>query len=128
MAESKQDPASRGSCKRKIKMTSCAKRVCAVRLCREHGLVGRQDAVIGRRRSSDGGALELDIELKNKELRRGIDERNSRGQSGLEASPSLQNNQMNRSPFIEESNSSPVYAGWDETLRQFVVTNKFAFK
>ncbi len=90
--------------------------------------VGRQDAVIGRRRSSDGGALELDIELKNKELRRGIDERNSRGQSGLEASPSLQNNQMNRSPFIEESNSSPVYAGWDETLRQFVVTNKFAFK
>ena len=33
--------------------------------------------------------------------------------------------ELNRSPFIEESNSSPIYAGWDDTLRQFVVTNKF---
>ena len=41
---------------------------------------------------------------------------------------SLQSNLMSRSPFIEESNSSPVYAGWDDTLRQFVVTNKFTLK
>nr|YP_010732065.1 hypothetical chloroplast RF1 [Massjukichlorella minus]WDY12979.1 hypothetical chloroplast RF1 [Massjukichlorella minus] len=29
------------------------------------------------------------------------------------------------SPFIEESNSSPTYAGWDDTLRRFVITNRF---
>ena len=32
---------------------------------------------------------------------------------------------LNKSPFIEESDSSPFYAGWDDTLRRFVVTNKF---
>ena len=31
-------------------------------------------------------------------------------------------------PFIEESNSSPTYAGWDPTLRRFVVTNRFVLK
>jgi hypothetical protein len=36
--------------------------------------------------------------------------------------------ELSISPFIEESNSSPIYAGWDDTLRQFVVTNKFNFK
>ena len=30
-----------------------------------------------------------------------------------------------RLPFIEESDISPFYAGWDETLRRFVITNKF---
>ena len=30
--------------------------------------------------------------------------------------------------FIEESNSSPTYAGWDPTLRRFVVTNRFVVK
>ena len=29
------------------------------------------------------------------------------------------------SPFIEESNSAPVYAGWDDRARRFVVTNRF---
>lgn len=31
-------------------------------------------------------------------------------------------------PFVEESSSSPTYAGWDPTLRRFVVTNRFAVK
>ena len=31
----------------------------------------------------------------------------------------------NISPFIEESNSSPVYAGWDDKARRFVITNRF---
>ena len=31
------------------------------------------------------------------------------------------------SPFMEESNSAPIYAGWDEKTRQFVITNKFSF-
>lgn len=35
------------------------------------------------------------------------------------------NYDFHNSPFIEESDSSPFYAGWDETLRRFVVTNKF---
>ena len=34
-------------------------------------------------------------------------------------------NYNNNYPFIEESDSSPFYAGWDDTLRRFVVTNKF---
>ena len=29
------------------------------------------------------------------------------------------------SPFMEESDISPLYAGWDLTLRRFVITNKF---
>lgn len=29
-------------------------------------------------------------------------------------------------PFIEESDSSPFYAGWDDTLRRFVITNNFS--
>lgn len=32
---------------------------------------------------------------------------------------------MFNTPFIEESDSSPFYAGWDETLRRFVITNNF---
>lgn len=28
-------------------------------------------------------------------------------------------------PFLQEQNSSPLYGGWDEKLRQFVITNKF---
>ena len=32
------------------------------------------------------------------------------------------------SPFIEESNSSPIYAGWDDVLRRFVITNNFTVK
>lgn len=35
---------------------------------------------------------------------------------------------LDSTPFIEESNSSPVYAGWDPTLRRFVVTNRFLIK
>lgn len=31
-------------------------------------------------------------------------------------------------PFLEESNSSPTYAGWDPVLRRFVVTNRFVIK
>lgn len=31
------------------------------------------------------------------------------------------------SPFIEESNSAPIYAGWDEKARRFVITNRFNF-
>ena len=31
----------------------------------------------------------------------------------------------NNSPFIEESDTSPFYAGWDDTSRRFVITNKF---
>ena len=31
------------------------------------------------------------------------------------------------SPFIEESNSTPIYAGWDEKARRFVITNRFNF-
>ena len=31
----------------------------------------------------------------------------------------------NISPFIEESNSAPIYAGWDEKARRFVITNRF---
>ena len=38
------------------------------------------------------------------------------------------NYSFNNSPFIEESDSSPFYAGWDDTLRRFVVTNKFFFE
>ena len=30
-------------------------------------------------------------------------------------------------PFIEESNSAPIYAGWDEKARRFVITNRFHF-
>lgn len=30
-------------------------------------------------------------------------------------------------PFIEESNSSPIYAGWDDKARRFVITNRFHF-
>jgi hypothetical protein len=29
------------------------------------------------------------------------------------------------SPFLEDFISGPLYAGWDETLRKFVITNKF---
>lgn len=29
------------------------------------------------------------------------------------------------SPFIEESNSAPIYAGWDNKARRFVITNRF---
>ena len=32
---------------------------------------------------------------------------------------------VQNSPFIEETFSSPTYAGWDENLRKFVVTNRF---
>ena len=32
---------------------------------------------------------------------------------------------FNTFPFIEESDSAPFYAGWDETLRRFVITNQF---
>lgn len=32
---------------------------------------------------------------------------------------------FNNSPFIEESDTSPFYAGWDDTLRRFVITNRF---
>ena len=28
-------------------------------------------------------------------------------------------------PFLEETFSGPIYAGWDEKLRKFVITNKF---
>lgn len=32
---------------------------------------------------------------------------------------------VKNSPFFEETFSSPTYAGWDENLRKFVVTNRF---
>lgn len=35
---------------------------------------------------------------------------------------------VQNSPFIEETFSSPTYAGWDENLRKFVVTNRFVTK
>lgn len=41
----------------------------------------------------------------------------------LEKSNSLQN-----SPFIEESNSPPIYAAWDSEKRGFVITNRFFVK
>ena len=31
------------------------------------------------------------------------------------------------SSFIKESNSAPIYAGWNEKARQFVITNRFNF-
>jgi len=68
-------------------------------------------------KEKQGAANNFDVELKNKEFLR-----------GTEPPSLLQSNLMSRSPFIEESNSSPVYAGWDDTLRQFVVTNKFTLK
>ena len=58
----------------------------------------------GRPRGAGRSTLDSDIELKNKEF------------------------SVSRSPFIGESNSSPVYAGWDDTLRQFVVTNQFTLR
>ena len=63
-----------------------------------------------------GASNNFDVELKNKESLK-----------ETESSSSLHSNLISRSPFIEESNSSPIYAGWDDTLRQFVVTNKFTF-
>ncbi len=30
-----------------------------------------------------------------------------------------------QSPFLQDQNFAPLYAGWDETLRKFVITNKF---
>ena len=49
--------------------------------------------------------------------------------------PALHQNQgiqtcksFNSSPFIEESDTSPFYAGWDETLRRFVITNRFVLE
>ena len=68
-------------------------------------------------KDKQGAANNFDVELQKKEFLR-----------GTEPLSSLQSNLMSRSPFIEESNSSPVYAGWDDTLRQFVVTNKFTLK
>ena len=68
-------------------------------------------------KAKQGAANNFDVELKNKEFLR-----------GTEPTSSLKSNLMSRLPFIEESNSSPVYAGWDDTLRQFVVTNKFILK
>lgn len=49
---------------------------------------------------------------------------------GTNADTKLENEEfeINRLPFIEESNSSPVYAGWDDVSRQFVVTNRFTLK
>ncbi len=38
----------------------------------------------------------------------------------------LKESSLHNSPFIEESDSSPFYAGWDDTLRRFVITNNFA--
>nr|WDY12824.1 hypothetical chloroplast RF1 [Chloroidium sp. KL-2023a] len=74
---------------------------------------GESEVRIGKQKK--GAANNVDVKLKNKE-------------SLKETIPSslLRSNRISRSPFIEESNSSPIYAGWDETLRQFVVTNKFA--
>lgn len=31
-------------------------------------------------------------------------------------------------PFIEESNASPTYAGWDPLSRRFVISNRFVFQ
>nr|YP_010732289.1 hypothetical chloroplast RF1 [Polulichloris maxima]WDY13203.1 hypothetical chloroplast RF1 [Polulichloris maxima] len=30
-------------------------------------------------------------------------------------------------PFMEESNNAPIYAGWDDKARKFVITNRFNF-
>ena len=32
---------------------------------------------------------------------------------------------FDNSPFVEESDTSPLYAGWDNTSRRFVITNQF---
>lgn len=47
-------------------------------------------------------------------------------QSGRELrKPGDSSRNVTRLPFIEESDISPFYAGWDDTLRRFVITNKF---
>ena len=76
----------------------------------------RGDPEVRSGKEKKGASNNFAGELKNKE-------------SLKETKPSslLQSNLISRSPFIEESNSSPIYAGWDDTLRQFVVTNKFSF-
>ena len=79
-------------------------------------------------KDKQGADNEFDAELKNKEFLRGRPSEARLVASDLEPNSSLHSKLISRSPFIEESNSSPVYAGWDDTLRQFVVTNKFTLK
>ncbi len=74
----------------------------------------RQEPEARSGKEKKGAANNFDVKLKNKESLK-----------ETEPNDSLQSNVTSVSPFIEESNSSPIYAGWDDTLRQFVITNKF---
>lgn len=79
-------------------------------------------------KNKQAAANDFDVELKNKEFLSGRPRGTRIAPEGLEPNSLLHSSLISRSPFIEESNSSPVYAGWDDTLRQFVVTNKFILK
>lgn len=64
--------------------------------------------------------LSYDIALyKNK--------RSTKENQDLTVHPALHEELLNEkvSPFIEESNSFPIYAGWDDQARRFVITNRF---
>ena len=79
-------------------------------------------------KNKQAAANDFDVELKNKEFLSGRLRGTRVAPEALEPNSLLHSSLISRSPFIEESNSSPVYAGWDDTLRQFVVTNKFILK
>ena len=53
----------------------------------------------------------------------------TRGSNNKKHHPSLHEELFleNISPFMEESNSAPIYAGWDDKARKFVITNKLSF-
>ncbi len=42
----------------------------------------------------------------------------------LEDEMSYENNDKEKLPFLEETNPTPFYAGWDDQLRKFVITNR----
>jgi len=37
----------------------------------------------------------------------------------------IQSEKLNKSPFLTEILTGPLYGGWDEKLRKFIITNKF---
>lgn len=66
-----------------------------------------------QRNSTDSNSIQTKQEVNSYENEKGKD---------------FQDTYLGRTPFIEESNSSPIYAGWDPILRRFVVTNRFVIK
>nr|YP_010732266.1 hypothetical chloroplast RF1 [Watanabea sichuanensis]WDY13180.1 hypothetical chloroplast RF1 [Watanabea sichuanensis] len=71
---------------------------------------------------------ELEDDNDDNELQKiHVDEDQSELEHENEYDAELNNKQIDlkNSPFIEETSSSPTYAGWDENLRKFVVTNRF---